>query len=167
MKRPAFMHSRILILALILVSTLRADPASHRQAAGAMLDLFSGPDTLRAGFDTMLDPMLDGMRKNGAPEPALNDIKDAFHDWLEQEIVWDELKPELVEVYMGAFSEDELRELLEFYRTPLGQKTLKKLPALFAEGARIGQLYAKKKEAGLVSRIQKVVAQHTPASAKP
>lgn len=161
------MHSRILILALILVSTLQADPASHRQAAGAVLDLLSGPDTLRAGFGTILDPMLDGMRKNGAPEPAIDDIRAAFHDWLEQEIVWDELKPELVEVYVGAFSEDELRELLEFYRTPLGQKTLKKLPALFAEAARIGQLYAKKKEAGLVSRIQKVVAQHTPAPAKP
>ena len=161
------MFSRILILALLLSTTLRADPASHRQAAGAMLDLFSGPDSLHAGFEAMIDPMLDSMRKNGAPETTISEIKATFQDWLQQEIVWDELKPELVETYMQAFNEDELRTLLAFYGTPVGQKALQQLPALSEKDAKIVQRYAKKKEAGLVSRIQKVVALHTPASAKP
>ena len=49
--------------------------------------------------------------------------------------------------YAGAFSADELGQLLAFYRSPVGQKTLAVLPAVqaklipigMAAGARIGQ----------------------------
>jgi len=45
----------------------------------------------------------------------------------------------MAKIYMAEFSESELNELTKFYQTPLGKKTIQKMPALMAKGAEIGQ----------------------------
>lgn len=153
------MKSKLVVLFLLaLLSPLRAaDAASHRQAATDILDLISGPEMFRAGFQAILRPMLSGMRENGATDAQVKEIEAAFNDWLEKEIKWDELKPQMIDLYVAEFSESELRDILAFYKSPAGSKALKRLPTLMAEGARIGEKYAQTKMAGLEARIQKVI----------
>ena len=38
------------------------------------------------------------------------------------------LKPRMIEIYVEAYTEQELRELIAFYKTPTGMKTLEKTP---------------------------------------
>lgn len=158
------MKSKIIALLLFtLLSPLAAaDNASHRQAAADILDLISGPELFRAGFQAMLKPMLSGMRENGATEAQVREIEAAFNDWLEKEIKWDELKPQMLELYVREFSEPELRDILAFYKSPTGLKALKRLPALMAEGAKIGEKYAQTKQAGLEARIKKALEKNAP-----
>jgi len=42
-------------------------------------------------------------------------------------------------LYDKFFSEQELRDLVQFYRTPTGQKTIASMPQLFAESQRLAQ----------------------------
>ncbi len=154
-----------MILRFIAVATLStsfafADTASHRQAAAEMLDLVSGQETIKASLSSILTPMLNGMKENGTPDEALDALRGAFTDWLETEIRWDELRPQMVQLYVSRFSEPELREITAFYRSPVGKKALKALPGLAAEGAKIGQAYAKTKEAALQQRLKKVAEKH-------
>jgi hypothetical protein len=154
-----------MILRFLAVTTLCssfafANNTSHRQAAAEMLDLVSGPETIKASLSSVLTPMLNGMKDNGTSDDAVNALRAAFTDWLETEIRWDELRPQMVELYVSRFSESELRELTAFYRSPVGKKALNALPGLVAEGAKIGQAYAKSKEAALQQRLQKVAEKH-------
>lgn len=144
----------------LLTSTAVADETTHRQAAGELLDMVSGPATLRAGFNLVLSPMLDSMRQQGAPEPLIAEFKDAFNDWLEKEIVWEEMKPEMISLYTREFEESEIRAITAFYKSPAGAKALKKLPELLSAGGKIGEAYAKKKEAILQRRLEAIVEKY-------
>jgi len=49
-----------------------------------------------------------------------------------EHLSWSALEPEYVRVYSEVFTERELREMIAFYETPLGQKMLDKLPVAAA-----------------------------------
>lgn len=63
---------------------------------------------------------------------------------LDRSLAWDTLKPEMISLYTGAFSEQELAQLIAFYRTPLGAKLLDTLPALNLASARLTQRQVQK-----------------------
>jgi len=161
------MKQYILLIAFCTSVGFSAEPSSHQKAAVDILDLLSGQEVFRAGFMIGLEPMIDDLRRQGSPEAMIADIKAAFTDWLEQEIIWDELKPEIAALYVQEFSEAELLEILNFYRTPTGRKAIQKLPALMQEGGKIGQIYAAGKEAALVARMEKVMAKYRPTPTQP
>ncbi|WP_420831598.1 DUF2059 domain-containing protein [Phytopseudomonas seleniipraecipitans] len=58
---------------------------------------------------------------------------------LDKAVGWDKLKPDMVKLYTSNFSEQELKDLIAFYQSPLGQKVLQKMPALTAQSAQITQ----------------------------
>ena len=58
---------------------------------------------------------------------------------LDKAVGWDKLKPDMVKLYTSNFNEQELKELISFYESPLGQKVLQKMPTLTAQSAQITQ----------------------------
>ncbi len=58
---------------------------------------------------------------------------------LDRAIGWKVLRPELVTLYQKEFTEPELKGMVEFYESPLGQKMLAKLPELNHRSARMAQ----------------------------
>lgn len=150
------MKRKLLLVLFAAAATCFADDASHRKVASDMIDLVNGPAALRTGIESALEPMVEELKTHGAPEGAIRELKEAVTDWANKEIVWDEIKPKLVEIYVRDFTEDELKQLLAFYKTPVGAKALKIMPNLFAEGARIGQEYAESKQESLNARLEKI-----------
>lgn len=151
------MRYLVVFVLLLSFSSVRADTTSHRAAASELIELINGPLTLRSGFNAFINPMLDGLKQRGASEEALAEFKAAFLDWLDKEIIWDEIKVPMIALYLEEFSEQELRELAAFYRTPTGAKALKRMPFILTKGAKVGQDCAQTKQASLVERINKVV----------
>ena len=62
-----------------------------------------------------------------------------FKSFLSKYMSWASMKDDMVKIYVGEFTEPELKELAAFYQTPLGRKTVQKMPALLAKGAEMGQ----------------------------
>lgn len=58
---------------------------------------------------------------------------------LDRSLAWDKLKPEMISLYTSAFSEQELKQLIAFYQSPLGSKLLDNLPIINMESARLTQ----------------------------
>ncbi|MFG0721237.1 DUF2059 domain-containing protein [Pseudomonas sp. GLN_6] len=58
---------------------------------------------------------------------------------LEQAVGWDKLKPDMVKLYTSNFNEQEMKELIRFYESPLGKKVLEKMPTLTAQSAQLTQ----------------------------
>lgn len=58
---------------------------------------------------------------------------------LDRVIGWNALRPQLVKLYVDNFSETELKQLNDFYRSPLGSKVLEKMPMLTAQSVQLMQ----------------------------
>ncbi|MFC0709191.1 DUF2059 domain-containing protein [Azorhizophilus paspali] len=58
---------------------------------------------------------------------------------LDKAVGWDRLKPDMVKLYTSTFNESEMKELLVFYQSSLGQKVLQSMPALTAQSAQMTQ----------------------------
>jgi hypothetical protein len=76
---------------------------------------------------------------------------------LDQAVGWDKLKPDMVKLYTSNFNEQELKDLIEFYQSPLGQKVLQKMPTLTAQAAQLTQ----SKLQAAVPKVNKMLADMT------
>ena len=100
--------------------------SAHEQAARALYRQIGG-----AGVRKVRDQILAGVRER----PAVAPLEDVFRGWYDGVISrWDR-EGEMAQLYMAAFSEQELRDLLAFYRTPAGRKITEKLPDLIQKEA--------------------------------
>lgn len=150
----------------IVPSVLFADEASHRKAANELIEMAGSFDAMRTAFKGAIEPMFDQMKQQGAPEAAITEIRQVVNDWFASEIKWEEMQPKITELYMQEFTESELRDIITFYQTPTGKKTLEKLPIILQKSMRIGQEYFQSKGEGLNAQIMKIVQKHKSAETK-
>lgn len=66
-----------------------------------------------------------------------------------------ELTERMIPVYQRHFSADEVAGLLKFYRSPLGQKVIKEMPATMAEGMQIGREWGQQRAQQMLAELQK------------
>jgi hypothetical protein len=65
-----------------------------------------------------------------------------------------ELSRQLIKVYAKYFSQEEIKGLITFYESPLGQKTIRSLPQVLNECMLIGKAWGKGLEPELIRRIE-------------
>ncbi len=127
------------LLALLLATlvflhpaALRADTASHRAAAESLLNLMDMDKMMSQSVDQMLQIQI---KQN----PSLAQYETQMRAFLNKYLSWASMKDDMLNIYTTEFTEDELKQLTAFYQTPLGKKTVQKMPALMQKGAEISQ----------------------------
>jgi hypothetical protein len=129
----------------VLVLLLGADPAaSHpelaeqRAVALQLVELVQPETSYRSGLQQMMDQMLPPLeaqaRASGKPLPP--DVRKRMMAALLEVVPYAEMKQWTVELYAQRFTTAELKELVAFYRTPLGRKLASKLPELMGEAGK-------------------------------
>ncbi len=73
------------------------------------------------------------------PPRAFDIIQEEVMGVISEELENGSFENQIVPVYAKYFSLDEVEELLAFYRTPIGQKTIEVMPLLTQESMQIGQ----------------------------
>ena len=74
----------------------------------------------------------------------MQEVKDAFMVYMGKLAVDPELRAKTVEIYNKNFTQQELKDLAAFYRTPLGKKALETLPAITGEVTKLSQKIAQR-----------------------
>jgi len=151
------MRSRVLLLAMLLLSASAArashaqgasDTAtSHQAAAKELVAALKSGELIVAGMATMVDAQVK-------QTPQLAPFRDVMLEWARRYITGEAALPEFVKIYAAAFTEAELRELLVFYKTPVGQKLLAQQPDLMRQGVVVGERLAQKYQAELQQMMQ-------------
>jgi hypothetical protein len=102
-----------------------------------------GADKLR---EAMLDQLLDGIKRNLPPadqDPKTRQAIDRLMELLREEIKKSDFNSMTVELYDKYFTADEIKGLIQFYSSPVGQKAVQVLPTLTQEsmsrGMELGQ----------------------------
>jgi len=153
MSRPRRISSGALVTRVFVALLLFAAAGASRAAEappGKARDLYrliGGDRTIEQAADAMLT----AIRAN----PQLQPYGDVIKEWFSRVVATGEFETEMVKLYADAFTDAELDELLAFYRSPLGQKSLERMPELMRRGADIGSRIAKQHTGELEEMIAK------------
>lgn len=123
----------LLALCLCLISMqAKATPKSHEDATRK----FFQAAKMDQVFDALAVQMTDAQIQ---ANPILTPFRESIVAFLRKYMSWKELEPDMVKIYMQEFTEAEVKDMTKFYATATGQKVLKKMPELSAQGAVLGQ----------------------------
>src|SRR5215831_13598807 len=107
------------------------DEHSHRKAAENLLLVLevdkSRPQMVEHVVDTQV-------QKN----PQLAAQREVLQRFLTTYVNWESVKEETITAYTREFTEPELKQLAEFYQTPLGKKASEKMPQLALIAGQLG-----------------------------
>jgi uncharacterized protein len=136
--------------------------ASHRAAAVRLLEVTRARAALEGIPDASVPAPLQGMADMQALQPMMREL-------FREQLSWSSLEPEYVRVYTEVFTERELRELIAFYETPLGQKMLDKMPVAAARTQAIMMERLQRAMPQLMERMQRdmLSREGPPAPRKP
>jgi len=132
----------ITVVTISVCSSAWADTEAHRQAAEQVLKL--------SNAHRMLEPMIRQMQQRQLKQlEGMNLPEEAYaitgkyilmmNDLLKAELAWDKMKDEYINLYTRVFSEKELGELIQFFKSSIGQKMVEKNPDLMHEVMLLGQ----------------------------
>lgn len=158
------MHYRtVVILCFAVVTLLTArgqDPAApvtnedlvEKDSHTLAIEEFFAVMNMKETSDKTIDQMLAMQVQQ---QPKLASYKDIMTSFLRKYVSYEALKDDMVKLYKAEFTEDEIRTMSEFYRTPVGKKAVSKLPTLTASGAQLGMQRVQSNMAELQQAIAK------------
>jgi hypothetical protein len=103
--------------------------AGSKELATELLEIYDVPSVTRLGVSTMIDTLT-------TQDAHLRPYAGIVRDFAERRLAWPNLRDGIVKEYTATFSEQELRELVDFFKSPTGKKFIQASPGL---GQRIGQ----------------------------
>jgi hypothetical protein len=136
---PAFCAALILICGSAQVL---ADAKNHAADAERFL-LLARADKLAVPVYAQVQQMFaQRFAESKAPESekaVLETYTAQANAALEQAVGWEKIKPDMVKLYTSTFNEQEMKDLIRFYESPLGKKVLQQMPTLTAQSAQLTQ----------------------------
>ena len=128
------MSKLILFATLALLSiNVFGQQQSHTDAAKQLLDLMNADQSIEQAYGQMYSQLSGMAEQLGITE----DQRPMFESYLERMVVvmkeelnWERMEPFVIDAYVSVYSEEELKELSEFYASPIGQKFVAKMPEL-------------------------------------
>jgi hypothetical protein len=106
----------------------------------------------------MLNQINSVMYRNGTviPDTILNILENETISLMYKEArKEDGLMSRMVPIYAKYFTHEEIKELIRFYDTAIGKKTIEVMPALMQEGMIVGQIWGQSLAPKILERIKK------------
>ena len=134
---------KVLLLSLLIFSSsLHAEQNTKQQKIDELISVMN--------LDSMVDSMygqVEGMMKGMSDQMGVKPSEQAIFDKyygdmttvLKTEMSWAKMQPMMVNVYDKHFSEQEIADMLAFYKTDTGQKILEKMPVVMQESMQMSQ----------------------------
>lgn len=112
-----------------------------------LVDLLGGKERTLEIQTQLIDAMV-------AANPAWEPYRSTLKQWAELYVGWQEMREGMAQVYRDYFSPEELDELLVFYRSDTGRKSIILMPSLLRAGNQLGATLAEKHRTELVEMLR-------------
>ena len=156
----------ILVASLFLPLSARADDATKRAKLEQLFDAMHMDRTMKQTMDAIENsviPMTQQMFGKDVPEPMKKEVADLqkqMFGLIEEQMGWKAMEPTYIEIYSHNFTEEQIDDLVAFYRTPTGQALIEKLPAITAEAIPAAQAKMVTLQPQMQKLIQDFAAKH-------
>jgi len=139
-----YMYKKIAISLLTLsclCTTAFAD--SHQDAARELMKV-SGTEQIMTQMQLQIESMFlnisSAQKYNAKQQQIVAHYRAEVSKLLTEKMQWQQIEEKVVKLYVASFSEAELKEMVAFYKTPLGQKMIDKMPNVMLRTAEISRL---------------------------
>ena len=132
----------LLALLIPFAQPVMADDAAHRKLAEEFLSLLKIEQMVEQSFDRIQQMQTAQMRvldQSGERSANFQKVQKKIMDFLTEELTWEKIKDDYINIYSEVFTEVELRGLIRFHKTPLGQTYIEKTPELMNKSIQISQ----------------------------
>jgi uncharacterized protein len=163
------MKRTIVVIAAALVLTgwsAGAQDASRRILADELLTMMNMPKTFEKSMEMikqMIPAQVEEMAKSsgGAADAAAKVSAQTVKlmAMMEKEWTWEKVKGEYVGLYAEMFTEDELKGVISFYKTPAGMAFINKQPELVKRSMEL----SRKMMNEIVPKIQELIKEVEPS----
>ena len=144
------MKRKSLIIAISLLcfsaSAAYGDDAVKRAKIEEFFKLAKMDETLSQTLQAMSDQVKAAMARQMAsvkPPPEMEKLSSEFQEklfaLLFDAMTWEKLKPAYLKLYADAFSEEQIDDILAFYKSPGGQALVEKTPLLMRDAMAVAQ----------------------------
>jgi hypothetical protein len=121
-----------------------AETSAAASLAEELITLMKVDENMKQGMEMSRTAMLMQTQQMAGHLGAANAEQLRAHhsrvlDLIEAEMSWDKVKGQYVELYATVFTESELKGLIEFYRSPIGQAFIRKQPELMQKSMELNQ----------------------------
>jgi len=158
------MIKRPLLFLLLSASAVfaQAEPSAEAITAAKELTQTLGLEKQNeAGLATMA-PMVENLAKRlQLNEAETVELRESYKQWFTQDLDQAKLRDEVTKLYAQTFTIAELKELNQFYLSPIGQKTVKAMPEIMQKSAMLGMQEAQSKQALLQERLKPFIEKHS------
>ena len=147
-----------LLLVFISFPVVLSAQSSYAEASEELVELMQSKQSFVDAFVPVFGTQIqDGLAAQGVPQEKIDRIKQAGLKLAENIVNDPAYIQALTDLYMEAFSESEIHDLIAFYKTEIGQKLIKQLPLLTAQGATIGESLTNKHMAPFQAEMQAIL----------
>ena len=132
-----------LTLSLFIVPlSLVAQDVKKNAAAEQLLKVMNFRQTIIDSGGAGFGAVAKSLEAQNLNEAEMAEVKGAFMEYMTRLANDPKLFNKTAEIYSTNFTEAEIKGLIEFYKTPLGIKTLRTLPSLLKETMKISTVLA-------------------------
>lgn len=105
----------------------------------ALMDVDQMLTSMHAQLESMISTQIEQVAKCEAMKPAIQEYSRDMTALITTQLRAETFMPEVAQIYVDVFTHEELEAVLAFYRSPVGQKMLAKMPELMQRSMTVGQ----------------------------
>lgn len=151
------------ILAIFaLASVAVADEASHREAAVRVIEasqVQKSLEQIQGMFEGMLSQQMGALEVPSEGKAAFEAMQAEMSSLMSDLLTWEELSEFTVTTYVEFFSEEELNELTDFYKSELGQKLIERQPEIMQKSMQWAQTKVQERMPEFLKRLEEATAE--------
>lgn len=134
-------------IAIFIVASFaaHAQDQSRRALAEELMNLLKVNENIERSL-AMMKQMVTAQIEQIKPAPGQSAVPssvagqmDKMIDMVGQELSWDKLKDDYITLYADTFTDQELKDMIAFYKTPAGQAFINKQPELIKRSMEVSQ----------------------------
>jgi uncharacterized protein len=147
MKKLVLLVSLLCSLVVALAQT--PEKSKHYKAAEELLLTMDMEQVINENLEQILALQL---KNNPHLQPAEASIKQFFNKYMS----WQALREDYIRIYMEAFTEKELQDMISFFKTDTGKQLAAKQMMLMMKSAQLGQSKVQEHMSELQEMLQKL-----------
>lgn len=142
----------------------------HRALAEELIKITDGDtvmEKMKAQVTMIFQQITAQMNMQEADKPKLEKYSKRFDAILKEDMAWDKVKDQYLDLYTKVFTEEETKGLVDFYKSDLGKKVTAKMPDLMQQSMTVARTYMQTvvpKLEGLTEEMRKELTPPAPAA---
>ncbi len=140
------MRKLITIVAAIFISVDVCAGPPNQESVEALVAATKADAIMDSMYGSIEQMMRQGMQQavkgktlSSEQQRILDTVPAKFVAVMREELNWGKMKPMFVQLYRDTFEQEEIDGLLAFYRSPVGQTFVNKMPLLMQKAMALGQ----------------------------